>query len=153
MKQRTKKTLFIYSLLVFAFFYIPIMVLIIFSFNNSRLGTVWTGFTLDWYSALFHNTKILAAFANSMIVAVVSTFLSTIIGILSALVFHRYYFIGKDAINTLFLIPVIIPDIVIGVSLLVIYGLLNIKLSLLTIIPGHVVWGISFVSLIVLSRM
>lgn len=153
MKQRTKKTLFIYSLLVFAFFYIPIMVLIIFSFNDSRLGTVWTGFTFDWYSALFNNTKILAAFANSMIVAVVSTFLSIIIGTLAALAFHRYYFIGKDVINTLFLIPVIIPDIVIGVSLLVIYGLLNIKLSLLTIIPGHVVWGISFVSLIVLSRM
>jgi len=124
-----------------------------FSFNDSKLGTVWTGFTFDWYIKLFHNTQIINAFLNSLLIAVVTTILSTIIGTLAALAIHRYTFIGKGSINTLFLIPVIIPDIVIGVSLLAVYGLLNMELGLFTIIPGHVVWGISFVALIVLSRM
>ena len=153
MRERTKKSLFIFSLFVFAFFYIPILILIIFSFNDSKLGTVWTGFTFDWYVKLFHNSQIIEAFFNSLFIAVVTTIISTIIGTLAALALHRYTFLGKSSINTLFLVPVIIPDIVIGVSLLVVYGLLDIQLGLFTIIPGHVVWGISFVALIVLSRM
>src|SRR5699024_8603472 len=135
-----------------AFFYIPILTLILFSFNDSNLGTVWTGFTFKWYSELFHNSQIIAAFANSMIVSVSATIVSTIIGTLAALAFHKYTFLGKGSFNTLFLIPIIIPDIVIGVSLLAIYDLLGIKLSLLTIIPGYIMWGISFVTLIVLAR-
>ncbi len=153
MRKRTKKVLFIYSLIVFAFFYIPIIVLMVFSFNDSKLGTVWTGFTFDWYVKLFHNKQIIEALMNSLFIAVVTTILSTILGTLAALALHRYTFIGRRAMDFIFLIPVIIPDIVIGISMLAIYGLLNIKLGLLTVIPGHVVWGISFVALIVLARM
>lgn len=153
MRTKTKKALSIFSVGVFAFFYVPIIVLIVFSFNDSKLGTVWTGFTFDWYIKLFNNDRIIEAFYNSIFIAVLTTIISAIIGTLAALALHRYTFIGKGSINTLFLIPVIIPDIVIGVSLLVVYGLLDIQLGLFTIIPGHVVWGISFVALIVLSRM
>src|SRR5690625_1048075 len=153
MRKRTKKVLFIYSLFVFAFFYIPIIVLIVFSFNDSKLGTVWTGFTFDWYIKLFKNTLIIEALMNSLFVAVATTILSTIFGTLAALALHRYTFIGRKAMDFIFLIPVIIPDIVIGIALLAIYGILNIKLGLLTVIPGHVVWGISFVALIVLARL
>ncbi len=153
MRKRTKRLLTIFSVFVFAFFYIPILVLMLFSFNDSKLGTVWTGFTFDWYIKLFNNQQIIDAFFNSLFVAVVTTILSTIIGTLAALALHRYTFIGKGSINTLFLIPVIIPDIVIAVAMLAVYGLLKMELGLLTVIPGHVVWGISFVALVVLSRM
>lgn len=153
MRKRTKKVLFLYSLFVFAFFYIPIIVLIVFSFNDSKLGTVWTGFTFDWYIKLFKNALIIEALMNSLFVAIVTTILSTISGTLAALALHRYTFIGRKTMDFIFLIPVIIPDIVIGIALLAIYGILNIKLGLLTIIPGHVVWGISFVALIVLARL
>lgn len=153
MREKTKKTLFIYSLFVFALFYIPILVLMIFSFNDSKLGTVWTGFTFDWYIKLFNNEQIIEAFFNSLFIGVVTTIISTIIGTLAALALHRYVFTGKKIVDMLFLIPVIIPDIVIAVALLAVYGLLGVELGLLTVIPGHVVWGISFVALIVLSRM
>lgn len=153
MRARTKRLLFIYSLGVFAFLYIPIMVLIVFSFNDSKLGTVWTGFTFDWYIKLFTNKQIIDALINSILIAVIVTVLSTIFGTLAALAIHRYTFVGKRSMDFLFLIPVIIPDLVIAVALLAIYGIMNIKLGLLTIIPGHVVWGISFVMLVVLARL
>lgn len=153
MRAKTRKVLFIYSLVVFAFLYIPIIVLIVFSFNDSKLGTVWTGFTFDWYTKLFSNSHIHAALLNSLFVAMITTILSTIFGTLAALALYRYTFVGKRSIDFLFLIPVIIPDIVIAVALLAIYGLLNINLGLLTVIPGHVVWGISFVMLVVLARL
>jgi len=153
MRQRTRKLLLIYSTAVFAFLYIPIIVLMVFSFNDSKLGTVWTGFTFDWYIKLFNNSQIIDALFNSLFVAVITTVLSVIFGTLAALVLHRYIFIGKKVIDFLLLIPIIIPDIVIGIALLVIYGILNMKLGLFTVIPGHVVWGISFVALVVLARM
>src|SRR5699024_7697553 len=102
---------------------------------------------------LFNNSQIIDALFNSLFVAVITTVLSVIFGTLAALVLHRYIFIGKKVIDFLLLIPIIIPDIVIGIALLVIYGILNMKLGLFTVIPGHVVWGISFVALVVLARM
>ncbi|MEI3611348.1 ABC transporter permease [Pseudogracilibacillus sp. SO30301A] len=153
MRERTKKILSAYSLVVFAFLYIPIIVLMVFSFNDSKLGTVWTGFTFDWYIKLFNNSQIIEALLNSLFVATVTTVLSVICGTLAALVLHRYIFIGKKAVDFILMIPVIIPDIVIGIALLSIYGILKINLGLFTVIPGHVVWGISFVALVVLARM
>lgn len=153
MRARTKRLLFIYSLFVFAFLYIPIFVLIAFSFNDSKLGTVWTGFTFHWYLKLFSNVQIFDALVNSVFIAIITTILSTIFGTLAALAIHRYTFFGKRSMDFLFLIPVIIPDLVIAVALLAIYGVFHIKLGLMTIIPGHVVWGISFVMLVVLARL
>lgn len=153
MRERTKKILSAYSIGVFVFLYIPIIVLMVFSFNDSKLGTVWTGFTFDWYIKLFNNSQIIEALLNSLFVATVTTVLSVICGTLAALVLHRYIFIGKKAIDFILMIPVIIPDIVIGIALLSIYGIFKINLGLFTVVPGHVVWGISFVALVVLARM
>lgn len=153
MRTRTKRVLFVYSLLVFAFLYIPIVIVMVFSFNDSKLGTVWTGFTFDWYIKLFSNQQIFDALMNSLFIAVIVTITSTVLGTLAALAVHRYTFVGKKSMDFLFLIPVIIPDLVIAVALLAIYGMLNLNLSLITIIPGHVVWGISFVMLVVLARL
>lgn len=140
-------------MLVFAFFYIPIIVLMIFSFNDSRIGTVWTGFTVDWYIKLFSNSQILDAALNSLYVAVATTVISTILGTIAALALHRYRFPGKRAVDFLFYIPVIIPDIVLAVALLALYGLLKVELGLITVIPGHVVIATSFVMLVVYARL
>lgn len=153
MRERTKKILSIYCIGVFAFLYIPIVILMVFSFNDSKLGTVWTGFTFDWYIKLFNNSQIIEALLNSLFIATVTTVFSVIFGTLAALVLHRYIFIGKKAVDFILMIPVIIPDIVIGIALLSIFGIFKINLGLLTVIPGHVVWGISFVALVVLARM
>lgn len=153
MRERTKKLLFMYSIAVFLFLYIPIVCLMIFSFNDSKLGTVWTGFTFKWYIKLFNNSQIMDALLNSLFIAVVTTVLSVIFGTLAALVLHRYLFTGKKIVDFILMIPVIIPDIVIGIAMLAIYGIFKVNLGLITVIPGHVVWGISFVALVVLARM
>ncbi|HAM81694.1 ABC transporter permease [Ornithinibacillus bavariensis] len=153
MRARTKKILFSFSLLVFLFFYIPILFVIIFSFNDSKLGTVWTGFTLEWYGSLFKNSQLIGATLSSLYIAVITTIIATILGTLAALALHRYTFIGKKSVEFLFYIPVVIPDIVVAVALLAIYGLLNMSLGLNTAIPGHVAITISYVMLVVLARL
>ncbi|SFE86761.1 ABC transporter permease [Alteribacillus iranensis] len=153
MRPRTRKILLIYSVLVFMFFYIPLVVLMAFSFNDSKLGTVWTGFTFEWYVKLFNNSQIIEATVNSLIVAVITTIISTVLGVLGALVLHRYIFPGRKAISFIFYIPVVIPEIVLAVALLSLYGAMNIQLGLLTIVPGHVVFATSFVILVLLARL
>lgn len=135
------------------FFYIPLVVLMAFSFNDSKLGTVWTGFTFEWYVKLFNNSQIIEATVNSLIVAVITTIISTVLGVLGALVLHRYIFPGRKAISFIFYIPVVIPEIVLAVALLSLYGAMNIQLGLLTIVPGHVVFATSFVILVLLARL
>ena len=153
MRPRTRKILLIYSVLVFMFFYIPLVVLMAFSFNDSKLGTVWTGFTFEWYVKLFNNSQIIEATVNSLIVAVITTIISTVLGVLGALVLHRYIFPGRKAISFIFFIRVVIPEIVLAVALLSLYGAMNIQLGLLTIVPGHVVFATSFVILVLLARL
>ncbi|MEN1968756.1 ABC transporter permease [Lentibacillus sp. N15] len=153
MRVKTKRILFIYTLLVFLFFYIPMIVLMIFSFNDSKLGTVWTGFTFDWYFKLIHDEQILNALKNSIIVTVITTVIASVLGTLAALAIHRYKFFGKQMTNFLFYIPVVIPDIVVGVSLLALYGWLHVTLGVATVIPGHVVITTSYVMLVVVARL
>lgn len=153
MRARTKKILAVYSGFVFAFFYTPIIVLMVFSFNDSKVGTTWTGFTFDWYVKLFSNVQIMSAVKNSLFIAGVTTLIAAVLGTLAALALHRYGFPGKKAVDFLFYIPVIIPDIVVAVALLAIYGFLNQSLGLATAIPGHVVITTSYVVLVLLARL
>lgn len=153
MRARTKKILGIYSFLVFTFFYTPIIVLMVFSFNDSKVGTAWTGFTFDWYLKLFSNAQIMSAVKNSLYIAFVSTLIAAVLGTLAALALHRYGFPGKKVADFLFYIPIIIPDIVVAVSLLAVYGFLKQSLGLSTAIPGHVVITTSYVVLVLLARL
>lgn len=153
MRARTKRILFGYSILVFLFFYTPIVILMVFSFNDSKIGTVWTGFTFDWYVSLISDDQIIDAVKNSLIIATITTVIAGILGTLAALAFNRYQFPGKKMLDFLFYIPVVIPDIVVGVSLLVLYGWLDVTLGIKTVIPGHVAITTSYVMLVVLSRL
>ncbi|OUC07658.1 hypothetical protein RY27_13575 [Litorilinea aerophila] len=148
--------------LVFLFFYLPVLVLILFSFNDGRLLSHWTGFSLRWYGKLLHNEAIVMALRNSLIVAGCSTVISTVLGTLIALGMERFQFRGKTGVDSLLYLPIIIPDIAMAVMLLLFFvqaghllGWLGMRFSLglETIILAHVAFNISFVAVIVRARL
>jgi spermidine/putrescine transport system permease protein len=168
-----KKWLWIQATLAFAFLYLPILILIIYSFNTSKFNAVWRGFTLDWYRSLFSDVGTLGiasssagiwtALNNSLLIAVISTLLATIFGTAIALALERFHFPGRKAVETLLFLPIIMPEITIGISLLVFFTLvfrivenltgIHLNLGLPTVIIGHVTFNISFVTITVRTRL
>ncbi|MFX3623068.1 MAG: ABC transporter permease [Ectobacillus sp.] len=148
-----KKFLTAYAGLVLLFLYLPLLVLVIYSFNDSRINAQWTGFTLHWYSDLFHDSDVLTAFANSMIVAASTTVAATVIGTLCAIALHRYTYRWKPALDGLVYLPILAPDILMGLSLLILFSQLQLELGKLTIIIAHITFSISFVVVIVTARL
>ncbi|MEG4232043.1 ABC transporter permease [Microcoleus sp. Pol11C3] len=168
-----KKWLWVQAGLAFAFLYLPILILIIYSFNASRFNAVWRGFTLDWYRSLFSNAGatiatsssagILTALNNSLLIAAISTLLATVFGTMIALALERFHFPGRKAVEALLFLPIIMPEITIGISLLVFFTLvfrivenltgIRLNLGLPTVIIGHVVFNISFVTITVRARL
>jgi spermidine/putrescine transport system permease protein len=143
-----------WTLGVFAFLYIPILLLIVFSFNDSRLGLAWEGFTTRWYEELFRNKVLIGAFKNSMIVAVATTFLSTALGTIGAWLLYRYHFPFQRMIGLLIFVPMVIPEVLMGVSLMVLFNnLLNLPLGYTTLIIGHTTFCFPFVLVGVQARL
>ncbi len=143
----------IYATLVYIFLYLPIFVLVVFSFNKSKLNATFTGFTLDWYKNLINNTQILEALKNSLIIAFISTFFAVIIGTLAAIGMYRYKFKGKRAMEGLLYIPVVIPEIVMGISMIAFFSSLNLPAGLITLILAHITFCISYVIIVVRARL
>lgn len=141
--KRNLKDLFIW--LVFVFLYFPILILVIYSFNESKMNIIFSGFTFKWYFELFNNVNLINAFINTMIIAITSTIISTIIGTISAVGLHKYNFPFKSLINNLIYIPIVIPEIVLGISLLSIYTLVHLDLGMFTLILSHISFSIPFV--------
>lgn len=131
--------------IVLVFLFLPIFVLILFSFNTSQLNITFEGFTLKWYGELFKNTMLLLALKNTLIVAIVSTAVSTVIGTISAYGLYKYDFPLKKLVNKLLYIPVVIPEIVLGISLLAIYTVFKLELGMMTLILAHISFSIPFV--------
>lgn len=150
MKKWTSKV-FIGGVLLFL--YLPILVLVVFSFNDTKLNILFEGFTLEWYSVLLENRTLLESLKNTLIVAGLSTLISTIIGTISAYGLSRYNFRGKSLINSLLYIPIVMPDIVIGISLLAIYTLMRFKLGMFTLILSHITFSIPYVLVSVRSAL
>lgn len=149
--------------LVFAFFYLPIFVLVVFSFNeNTRVG-VWSGFSTRWYGEMFRNQDVIRALRNSLIVALVSTVVATILGTAAALAMERYRFRGQRTYDALLYLPIIIPDVTMAVMLLLFFvqafGLIQgaigwrLNLGLGTISLAHIAFNISFVAVVVRARL
>lgn len=143
----------LYVALIFLFLYLPIAVLVVFSFNKSRLNAVWTGFTLDWYKELWNDFAIWAAAGNSLIVGIASAAISTVIGTMAAFALHRYSFKGKAAFESLLQLPIVIPEIVMGVALLAFFVLIEMPLGLHTVTIAHVAFCISYVTVIMRARL
>jgi len=135
----------LYILLVLAFLFLPIFILVIFSFNESKLNVVFTGFTLDWYKNLWHNADLLEAFRNTLLLAVLSTSASTVLGAISAVGLKKFSFPGKKFIDKLIYIPIVIPEIVLGISLLSVISLLNLELGFWSVLLAHITFSTPFV--------
>ena len=143
----------IYTFLVYAYIYLPILILVIFSFNSQKLNIHWESFSLAWYNKLFHDNQVLLATRNTLIIAVVSTLVATIIGTMAALALQRYRFKGYSISETALYIPVVIPEVVMGISLLVFFSMIKFTLGLVTITLSHIAFNIPFVALVVRARL
>ena len=142
-----------FALVIYAFLFAPIVVLVIFSFNNSRRTFVWHGFTLDWYPKLLANSDLLDSLQTSLIVAAVAVVVATVLGSLLGLGLARLRFRGSGAAETLILLPMVTPEIIMGISLLIFFtnalpGIPAIgRISL-----AHITFCISYVAVVVRAR-
>ncbi|HLF80949.1 MAG TPA: ABC transporter permease, partial [Anaerolineales bacterium] len=149
---------------IFAFLYVPILILIIFSFNDTRTVAHMTGLSLQWYAKLFVNRELLAAARNSLVIALTSTVVATVMGTLTALGMDRFRFRLRKTFDTVLYLPIVIPEIVMGISLLLFFNLAffpviklvsgaSLSLGLWTILIGHIAFNIPFVYVIVRARL
>jgi len=146
------------AVLLYAFIYAPILVVIVYSFNASRFGAGWGGFTTRWYEVLLENAPALSAAKSTLLLGIFSTLLSTTLGTALAFGLARFRFPGKAWANRLLYVPVFIPDIVMAVALLLFYSLARqwfglFELGLTTMILAHVTFQIPFVTIVVRARL
>jgi spermidine/putrescine transport system permease protein len=144
----------LHAVLVFAFLFAPIIVLVVFSFNKARSGTAWTGFSTRWYSELADNPNALQAFRNTLKVAFTATIVATIIGTLAAFALTRFRFRGRSAYSTLIFVSLVMPEIVMGIALTSFFlRFMGIELSIRTMIAAHITFCIAFVVVVVKARL
>ena len=138
---------------VFAFLYIPILLLVVYSFNDSKLNLHWVGFTTKWYGMLLQNEVLIRAFQNSLIVAGATTLLSVFLGTTAAWLLYRYRFPAQQLIGLLIFIPMVMPEVLMGTSLLVLFVTLGIPLGYGTLIIAHTTFCFPFVLVGVQARL
>ena len=138
---------------VYLLLYLPIAVLVVFSFNASRNPYRWQGLSLEWYARLWDNDALIQAALNSLLLATSAATLSTLIGTLTAIALHRYRFRGKRVLNGMLFVVMMSPDIVLAISLLVLFILLGIKLGYLSLLLAHVTFCLPFVVVTVYARL
>ena len=138
---------------VLLFFYLPIAILILFSFNESRLNIVWTGFTFQWYAALLEDAGLIRSLQNSLIVASATTVASVLLGTAGAWLLHRYRYRGSGLLETLLFLPMIVPEVILGVSLLILFVTIGLQLGYTTIVISHVTFCAPFVMAAVQARL
>src|SRR2546422_7651948 len=132
--MKTRSWLVAASVTDLLFLYLPIAILIVFSFNASKLSARWQGFSLQWYATLFTDQALLAATVNSLIVATVSTVVAGVLGILTAVALERQPFRWQGAFEGVLLIPIVIPGVLMGVAMLLFFVMIKLPLSLVTMI-------------------
>ena len=137
----------------FAFLYAPIALLVVYSFNASRLVTVWAGFSTRWYSSLFANEQFLAAASTSLRVALASATIATLIGAAAAICLARFgAFRGRLVFTSLIYAPLVVPEVIIGLSLLLVFVALGAPRGFWTIVLAHATMGVCFVAILVHAR-
>ena len=136
--------------LVYLFLYLPLVIVVVFSFNDSKLNAEWVGFTWKWYGKLLYNQEMLTAAMNSLIIASVSAGIATILGTLAGIAMYQY---RLRLLQMLVLAPIAMPEILMGVSLLVLFIMVNMTLGLISIMLAHITFCIGFVALAVQARI
>ena len=148
-----RRLLAAHTALVYLFLYAPIAILVVFSFNASRQTAFWAGFTLDWYRRLLGNETLFHAVRNSLVVAGAATALAVLIGTPAALALARHAFRARRATQALLYLPVIIPEVVLGAALVTFFGAAGMRLSITTVVIAHVVFSVSYVTIVVRARL
>lgn len=137
----------------FFFLYFPIVSLIVFSFNDSKRNITWKGFTLRYYEKAYENSQLHEAFLNSMIVASISTMVSTILGAMLGLALYRFRFPAQGPYEGMVHLPIVIPEICLGVAMVAFFATVEIPLGLFTITVSHIAFSIPFVAVVIRARM
>ncbi|MDD5176606.1 MAG: ABC transporter permease subunit [Sterolibacterium sp.] len=143
------------SLGVYAFLYIPLAVVVLFSFNDSTLNAQWVGFTTHWYTKLLHDEEMLRAAANSIVIALLASSMATVLGAMAGIAMQRYRirYLSR-ALPFLVLTPVAMPEILLGVSLLLFFRqVLDLTLGYLSILIAHITFSLGFVAIVVRVRL
>lgn len=157
MKQRSPALSRVFNGLVFLFLYLPIVVLIIFSFNDSKSRTVWSGFSFHWYTELFHDEEILSAFSTTLTVSVLASVIATILGTAAAIGFFSMKRRPRNLLMTINNIPMTNADIITGVSLMLLFvftgNLLGFSLGFGTLLVVHITFNIPYVVLAVMPKL
>lgn len=138
---------------VYAFLYIPIFILVVYSFNSSRFSLLWHGFTFNWYVMLWHDTDIWVALLHSLLLGVCASFSAVLIGGLAAMSLYWYRFRGKQALYGLVFVLIVAPDIVLGLALVILFSVLRVPLGFWTLLFAHITFCIPFVVVTVYSRL
>jgi spermidine/putrescine transport system permease protein len=138
---------------IYAYLYIPIIILIVNSFNRSRFGINWQGFTTDWYSLLMNNDSLLQAAQHSLTMAVLSATFATLIGSLTAVALYRYRFRGKPFVSGMLFVVMMSPDIVLAITFLVIFIALGIELGFWSLLIAHITFCLPFVVITVYAQL
>jgi spermidine/putrescine transport system permease protein len=140
-------------ILVLVFFYLPIVVLVINSFNASRFSGTWEGFSLKWYVKLYYQEEIWHALRNSLIIGIGATIVSAVLGTTAAFALHRFSSRLQRVHYTIIYTPLVVPEILMGISLLLFFVAMGIPLGLFTIFLAHVTFCMSYVAMVVLARL
>lgn len=138
------------ALAAYLFLYAPLVIVVVYSFNDSRLNAQWVGFTLSWYEKLFHHEQMLIAARNSLLIALAASAAATVLGTMAGYALHRY---KTRLLPVLVLAPIAIPEILMGVSLLIFFVMLNLTLGMLSIVLAHITFCIGFVAIVVRARL
>ena len=153
MRARTPVGLAAVAVLVYGFLHLPILILVAFSFNASKFSADWRGFTLEWYRRLLERPDVIHGLEISLVVAAASTAISAVLGTLLALALARHRFRGRQAVEAFLYVPIVTPEIVVGISSLLLFALLRLPLGVGTIVIAHVAFSLSFVVIVVRARL
>lgn len=143
----------VFAALVYLFLYLPIFMVVAYSFNGNDSNLVYHGFTLQWYASLFHNTTLMRSLVLTLELALVSTVISVVMGTLATIGMYRYEFIGKGTLNALLYIAIVIPELVIGIASLSTFTAMNITLGFWTLVIAHVTFCVPFVIITLRARI
>ena len=143
----------IFMFVVYAYLYIPIIILVTNSFNEDRYGLSWKGFSWNWYERLFNNDTLIQAAFHSVTIAFFAATLATLVGGLTAIALYRYRFRGKQAVSGMLFIVMMSPDIVMAVSLLALFMVVGISLGFWSLLLAHVTFCLPYVTVTIFSRL
>jgi spermidine/putrescine transport system permease protein len=148
--KRRSRWLWLAAIFAYVFLYAPLVIVVVYSFNDSRLNAQWVGFTLDWYRKLFADEEMLTAARNSLVIGLVASAVSTVLGTMAGFAMYRY---KLRVLPVMVVAPIAIPEILMGVSLLIFFVAINLTLGLVSITLAHIAFCIGFVAIVVRSRL